>query len=180
VSAITTMASQTRHHRGARRAITHLLTTSSHAKRAFPPAELQKLEAAVREGEQRHRGEVRVVIESSLPVRDAWAGVTPRHRARTLFGLLEVWNTREHVGVLLYINLADHAVEILADHGIAAKVDAHAWRTACETITRGFAQRVTMAPVLEALAQINDILATHVPTDGTPRANELSDRPLVL
>jgi len=174
------MASKTRHHRGARRALTHLLTTASHAKRAFPPADLHKLEAAVREGEQRHRGEVRVVIESSLPVRDAWAGVTPRHRARTLFGLLEVWNTREHVGVLLYINLADHAVEILADHGIAAKVDAHAWRAICETITRGFAQRVAIAPVLDALAQINDLLAAHAPSDGTARSNELADKPLML
>lgn len=174
------MASKTRHHRGARRALTHLLTTPSHARRAFPPDDLRKLEAAVREGEQHHRGEVRVVIESSLPVRDAWAGVTPRERARTLFGLLEVWNTHEHVGVLLYINLADHAVEILADRGIAAKVDAQVWRTACETITRGFAQRVTMTPVLDALAQINSILATHAPSDGTPRANELADKPLIL
>jgi len=174
------MASKPRYHRGARRALTHLLTTPAHARRAFPPDDLRKLEAAVRDGEQRHRGEVRIVIESALPVRDAWAGVTPRHRARTLFGLLEVWNTHEHVGVLLYINLADHAVEILADHGIAAKVEAHAWRTVCDTITRGFAQRVSIAPVLDALAQINDILATHAPSDGTPRANELSDRPLVL
>ncbi len=174
------MASKTRHHRGARRALTHLLTTPAHARRAFPPDDLRKLEAAVREGEQRHRGEVRVVIESSLPARDAWAGVTPRERARTLFGLLEVWNTREHVGVLLYINLADHAVEILADHGIAAKVDAPTWRAVCETITRGFAQRVSMAPVLEALAQINDLLATHAPSDGTARTNELADKPLML
>ncbi len=169
-----------RHHRGARRALRHLTTTAAHARRAFSPSDLQQLEAAVREGEQRHRGEVRVVIEASLPMRDAWAGVTPRQRARTLFGLLEVWNTHEHVGVLLYINLADHAVEILADRGIAAKVEPQAWRTACETITRGFAQRVAITPVLEALAQINDILAAHAPTDSTPRTNELSDRPLVL
>lgn len=174
------MASNTRHHRGARRALTHLLSTPSQARRAFPPADLQRLEAAVREGEQRHRGEVRVVIESALPVRDAWAGITPRQRARTLFGLLEVWNTREHVGVLLYINLADHAVEILADHGIAAIVDAHTWRDICDTITRGFAQRVSITPVLDALTQINDVLAAHVPSDGTQRTNELSDRPVVL
>lgn len=174
------MASVSRHHRGARRALVHLLTTASHARSAFPPEDLRRLEAAVREGEQRHRGEVRVVIESSLPVRDAWAGVTPRQRARTLFGLLEVWNTHAHVGVLLYINLADHAVEILADHGIAAKVDAQAWRAICDTITRGFAQRLSMAPVLDALAQINDLLAMHAPGDGTPRTNELSDQPLVL
>lgn len=174
------MATKTRHHRGARRALIHLLSTPLHARRAFPAADLRTLEAAVRDGEQRHRGEVRVVIESSLPMRDAWAGVSPRQRARTLFGLLEVWNTREHVGVLLYINLADHAVEILADHGIAAKVDAQAWHAICGTITRGFAQRVAIAPVLDALAQINNVLAEHAPSDGTPRANELSDRPVVL
>lgn len=134
----------TRHHRGARRALRHLTTTTAHARRAFSPADLRQLEAAVREGEQRHRGEVRIVIEASLPVRDAWAGVTPRQRARTLFGLLEVWNTHEHVGVLLYLNLADHAVEILADRGIAARVEPHAWRAICETITHGFAQGVAI------------------------------------
>ncbi|WP_347335670.1 TPM domain-containing protein, partial [Ralstonia pseudosolanacearum] len=137
-------------------------------------------EAAVREGERRHRGEVRIVIEASLPVRDAWAGVTPRQRARTLFGLLEVWNTHEHVGVLLYLNLADHAVEILADRGIAARVEPHAWRAICETITHGFAQGVAIGPVLEALGQIHAVLAAHFPSDGAPRANELPDKPLVL
>jgi uncharacterized membrane protein len=174
------MTSTPRHHRGARRALSHLLTTTAHARRAFSAADLQKLEAAVREGEQRHRGEVRVLIEASLPVRDAWTGVTPRQRARTLFGLLEVWNTHDHIGVLLYLNLADHAVEILADRGIAAKVDAHAWRAVCETVTRGFAQRVAIEPVLAALEQVHGILAAHFPSDGTPRANELADKPLVL
>ncbi|AKZ27388.1 TPM domain-containing protein [Ralstonia pseudosolanacearum] len=170
----------TRHHRGARRALRHLTTTTAHARRAFSPADLRQLEAAVREGEQRHRGEVRIVIEASLPVRDAWAGVTPRQRARTLFGLLEVWNTHEHVGVLLYLNLADHAVEILADRGIAARVEPHAWRAICETITHGFAQGVAIGPVLEALGQIHAVLAAHFPSDGAPRANELADKPLVL
>lgn len=54
----------TRHHRGARRALRHLTTTTAHARRAFSPADLRQLEAAVREGERRHRGEVRIVIEA--------------------------------------------------------------------------------------------------------------------
>lgn len=91
-----------------------------------------------------------------------------------------MWNTHDHIGVLLYLNLADHAVEILADRGIAAKVDAHAWRAVCETVTRGFAQRVAIEPVLAALEQVHGILAAHFPSDGTPRANELADKPLVL
>lgn len=131
----------------------------------------------MREGEQRHRGEVRVVIEASLPVRDAWAGVTPRQRARTLFGLLEVWNTHEHVGVLLYLNLADHAVEILADRGIAARVEPHVWRGICETITQGFARRVAIGPVLEALEQIHAVLAAHfLPTARHAPTNSPTSR----
>src|SRR5262245_58387735 len=110
------------------RALRHFGTTPAAARKVFPKQAQDQLQHAVHDGEQHHRGEVRLVIESSLPVLHAWQGTTPRERARFLFSALEVWNTEDHTGVLLYINLADHAVELLADRGIDARVGPETWR----------------------------------------------------
>jgi Predicted membrane protein len=163
-----------------RRALHHIATTASAARKHFPAEAQQQLHAAVHAGEASHRGEIRVVIEASLPVGDAWAGVTPRERARFLFGALEVWNTADHTGVLLYINLADHAVELLADRGIDACVGPATWRELCDELARGLRQDLSVRPVLATVARIHALLATHFPSDGGPNPNELDDRPVML
>jgi len=163
-----------------RRALRHLGTPTRTARRYFPAAAQQQLHDAVHTGEARHRGEIRVVIESSLPVGHAWSGTTPRARARALFGALEVWNTEEHTGVLLYINLADHAVELLADRGIDARVGPQSWRAVCDELARGLAKDLSVRPVLAAIAQIHDLLARYFPAGDGYNPNELDDRPIVL
>lgn len=163
-----------------KRALRHACTPAAHARRHFPPDALAQLQRAVRDGERRHDGEVRVVIESSLPVGDALAGITPRERARALFAALEMWDTAEHTGVLLYINLADHAVELLADRGIDARVPRDTWRTMCRTLAQGLAHELSIEPVLAAVADVHELLAAHFPRDGGANPNELDDRPIIL
>ncbi|WP_354679650.1 TPM domain-containing protein [Cupriavidus plantarum] len=163
-----------------KRALRHLGTAQGTARKAFPPDAQHRLQLAVHAGEQHHRGEVRVAIEASLPMSHAWAGVTPRQRARALFGALEVWNTEDHSGVLLYINLADHAVELLADRGIDARVSPAAWRQICDDLARGLAKNLSVDPVLDAIARIHALLIEHYPSDGGYNPNELDDRPIVL
>ncbi|SOZ99996.1 conserved hypothetical protein, DUF477 [Cupriavidus taiwanensis] len=163
-----------------KRALHHIATTAGTARRHFPPEAQQQLHHAVHAGESSHRGEIRVVIEASLPVGDAWAGVTPRERARFLFGALEVWNTADKTGVLLYINLADHAVELLADRGIDASVGPATWRELCDELAQGLRQDLSVRPVLATVARIHGLLATHFPSDGGHNPNELDDRPVFL
>ncbi|RDK06617.1 TPM domain-containing protein [Cupriavidus lacunae] len=163
-----------------RRALQHIATTAGAARKRFPAEAQQQLHEAVHAGEAHHRGEIRVVIEASLPVGHAWAGVTPRERARFLFGALEVWNTMDHTGVLLYINLADHAVELLADRGINASVGPAIWRELCDELAQGLKQDLSVRPVLATVARINALLTTHFPSDGRPNPNELDDRPVFL
>ncbi|AZG12345.1 MULTISPECIES: TPM domain-containing protein [Cupriavidus] len=162
------------------RALRHLGTGPSLARRAFPDAARHQIQVAVHKGEQHHRGEVRVVIEASLPLGLAWRGVTPRERARALFGALEVWNTEDHSGVLLYINLADHAVELLADRGIDACVSPQAWQALCEQLTHGLKKDLSVKPVLDAIAQIHGLLTEHFPAEAGRNPNELDDRPIIL
>lgn len=163
-----------------KRALRHFGTGPAKARKAFPDDARHQLQVAVHKGEQHHRGEVRVVIEASLPLSLAWQGTSPRDRARALFGALEVWNTEDHSGVLLYINLADHAVELLADRGIDACVHTEAWRGICEQLTQGLARDLSVKPVLEAIARIHALLTEHFPTHGGHNRNELDDRPIIL
>lgn len=163
-----------------KRALRHLGTPKSVARRAFPADAQHQLQVAVHAGEQHHRGEVRVVIEASLPWELAWQGVTPRERARALFGSLEVWNTEDHSGVLLYINIADHAVELLADRGIDACVSTRVWSQICDDLTRGLHESLSVRPVLDAVARMHALLIEHFPSGDGYNPNELEDRPIVL
>ncbi|MBY4945838.1 TPM domain-containing protein [Cupriavidus respiraculi] len=164
------------------RAWRHLCTSPRTAGRHFPEEALARLHEAITAGETRHHGEVRVVIESSMPVSLAWSGTTPRERARALFAALELWDTADHTGVLLYINLADHAVELLADRGIDARVDKATWRALCDELARGLAAGLSIEPVLATVGKINDLLAHHFPhvDEHGHNPNELDDRPIVL
>jgi uncharacterized membrane protein len=162
-----------------KRALRHLLSTRNEAERAFPPATLTAIAEAITAGEQTHRGELRLVVEKSLPLSAVWEGVTNRQRAISLFADYGIWDTEDNCGVLLYINLADHKVDIVADRGINRKIDAATWQAICNAMTAGFAQGRFQEAVLEAVDKVNTLLRQHFPANGA-RPNELPDKPLML
>ncbi|HEY8607377.1 MAG TPA: TPM domain-containing protein [Noviherbaspirillum sp.] len=157
----------------------HLWMTSAAGRRAFPEETLKAIEAAIAEGETRHRAELRLVIEPGLDLQAVLNGMTARDRARELFAQYGVWDTEENCGVLVYINLADHQVEIVADRGVGKTVPAADWQHACRTMTQGFARGDYHHSTLAALAELNALLQRHYPDDGSLR-NQLSDRPVML
>ena len=71
--------------------------------------------ASVRRIIHRHGGEICVCVEASLPLAEVWRGVQARGRALDVFAQLRVWDTERNNGVLIYLLLADHAIEIVAD-----------------------------------------------------------------
>lgn len=161
------------------RLLTHLFITSAAGRRAFPPATLKAIEQAIADGETRHRAEVRLIVEPALPLQAIWHRTSARERARELFAHYRVWDTEENCGVLVYINLADHKVEIVADRGVGRMVAAKDWQTICRVMTQGFAQGVFHDSVIAALGQLNLLLEKHYPDDGS-RVNQLPNKPVVL
>lgn len=158
----------------------HLVTDHRSARRAFPDAAMRRIEAAIAAGEQRHRGQVRFVVESALPLGRVLARLPPRERALEVFGLLRVWDTEENAGVLVYLLLADRDVEIVADRGIDRRVGKGAWEALCRKMEAAFRGGRHADGVETGIADLNALLETHFPQGegGTP--NELPDRPLVL
>ena len=103
----------------------------------------------------------------------------PRERALEVFGLLRVWDTEANDGVLLYVLLADRAVEIVADRGINARVGDAAWQAICRKIETAFRDGRFADGVEQGIAEISALLAQHSPRTGAGR-NELPDAPVVL
>ena len=157
----------------------HFVTDRGDVHRAFPPAELARVEGAIAEGERRHAGQVCFVIEAALPLSRVWRGVTPRERALEVFSQLRVWDTEHNDGVLLYVLLADRDVEVVADRGIHKHVGDGGWEAICRAMEEQFrAGRYTEA-VDQGVRAVGDLLVTHSPRTAD-EPNELSDKPVVL
>lgn len=154
------------------------------ARRAFPHAARLAIAQAVHDAEQRHGGQIRVVVEPALDLHHLWRGVTPRQRAVGLFASMRIWDTAHNDGVLVYLLLAERAVEIVADRGIADKVSPTEWQQACDVMRDLLRRRRPLDAVLAGIAGVDALRATHLPEppEGAAprRVNELPDWPLIL
>jgi len=161
------------------RLLRHLRSTRTTARRAFPSTTLKAIQASIGEGEQRHRAQVRVIVEAALSLGAVRRGESARQRAHELFSHYRIWDTEENSGVLIYLNLADHRVEIVTDRTVGRALKRADWESVCSTMTRSFASGIYHDGALEGLAQLNRLLALHFPQTSQHK-NEISNRPLML
>lgn len=161
------------------RLLKHLLLPDWFVRRVFSAADLAAIGAAIAAGEQSHRGELRFVVEGALPLSALWRGQSPRERAVELFSQLRVWDTAENSGILIYLQLVEHRVEILADRGIAARVPQAEWDAICRAMETSFGDGEWRSGALQAVTRAGELLAAQFPA-GTSNPNELPDQPLVL
>jgi uncharacterized membrane protein len=166
-----------------RRMWRHLVTDERATRRLFPAHTLKRLESATRHGEQMHTGQVRLAIEDSLPLSAIRRNVAPRERAIEMFSALRVWDTEENDGVLVYLLIADQAVEIVADRGIDRKVDNRVWKAICDKMEQRFRAGDFAGGAQVGLVEIGALLSVHFPRntgDTTTQSNDLPDAPVML
>lgn len=145
-------------------------------QRQLGPKVRQALEARIRASERGHSGEIRICIEAALPVRALWRGLGPRQRALALFGELGIWNTAQRNGVLVYLLLAEHAIEIVADRGLEAQVPAGTWQAVVQRLSTQLARQDFEGGLIAALDSIDALQRTHFPLQaGQLNPNELPD-----
>jgi len=127
-----------------------------------------------------HGGEICFAVEASLPWHHLRHHATARERALAVFSEMRVWDTEHNNGVLIYLNLADRGVEIVADRGIARPVPAAAWDAICHALKARCAAGAYGPGVIEAVLAVGELLRTHFPlAPGAVRVNEIPDAPLV-
>ena len=157
----------------------HLLMSGAHVRRAFPRSTLTAIEQAIKTSEAAHVGEIRFAVEGALDGMALFKGQSARERAIDLFSQLRVWDTLHNNGLLIYLLLADRAVEIVADRGINAKVSSQEWNQVCRRMEAAFKQSNYEGGVIEGVQAVTRHLAVHFPADGHS-GNELPDKPVVL
>lgn len=162
-----------------KRILKHLLVTDRQVSRAFGRSTLNKIEATIRISETEHVGEIRFAVEGGLDGAPLFKGQSARERAIELFSQLRLWDTQQNTGVLIYLLLADRAVEIVADRGIHAKVDSQEWSKVCRQMEAAFRQSNFEGGAVSGVQAVTRHLKLHFPS-GSHDRNELPDKPVVL
>ena len=159
------------------RILRHRWLDESDVRRALDDAALQRLEQRVAASERRHSGEIRLCVEAGLPLSYLWKNLGARDRAITMFGKLRVWNTEANNGVLIYLLLAEHAIEIVADRGLARQVPQAHWDALVGGMREAFRAGRFEAGLEQAVDAVDTMLARHFPlAQGQLNPNELPDR----
>jgi uncharacterized membrane protein len=158
----------------------HLVMTSWQVRRIFSPSTLLAIETAITRSEKSHAGQIRVAVEGALHSAALLRGQTAGERAIEVFSLLRVWDTERNNGVLIYVLLADRAVEIVADRGIHAKVGPQEWEKICHSMEVAFGQGRYLEGMEAGIQAVTQCLAEHFPMGDGEGAGELPDSPVLL
>ena len=159
----------------------HQWMDEADVRRVLPDAAMERLAARVAASERRHSGEIRLCVEAGLPWSYLRRDASARERAVTLFGKLRVWDTENNNGVLVYLLLAEHAIEIVADRGIDARVDDAEWAAMAQRMGAAFREGRFEDGLTQALEEMSALLVAHFPlAENEPDTNELPDAPVVL
>jgi uncharacterized membrane protein YgcG len=161
------------------RLMRHIATTRWSTRRHFTPAVRSAIERSIGECEAHHAGEIRFVVETAFDLPELWHGLRPRQRALQLFGQLGVWDTAHNNGVLIYVLMADRAVEIIADRGIAARIHQSEWQAVCRRMQEHYQQGRFREGSIAGIEGVGALLGRHFPGSG-PGGHELPNQPVLL
>lgn len=162
-----------------RRLFAHLFAADARVR--YPAAAMERIAAAIGDSESRHRGEICFAVEGALPWREVLRGTTARTRAEQAFAQLRAWDTAHNNGVLLYLLLADHRIEIVADRGLDGRVSEAQWRGVCQLMEERLRAGEYPEAVVAGVAATGALLAELYPqVAGATDEDELPNAPVFL
>lgn len=129
----------------------------SHMKQLLTKANKARILDAIQQAESETSGEIRVHIETTLKNRAAF------ERATELFYTLNMQQTSQRNGVLLYIALDDRQFAIIGDEGIHERVGAAFWEAEKETISAHFKRGDFIEGIVSAIVQVGEKLKQYFP-----------------
>ena len=160
------------------RILRHRWMDGSDTRRAVPPELLKRLENYVTASEARHTGEIRICVEAGMPNSYLWRNASVRERAITMFGKLRVWDTEHNNGVLIYLQLAERSIEIVADRGLNRCVSTTHWQAVTARMSAAFAAGHFEDGLTQALQEVSALLVEHFPASAdAPRERGLPNAP---
>ena len=148
----------------------------------LPYATLERLGKHVSQCERGHSGEIRIYVETALPWTDLKQNLPTqelsRQRAIELFSSERVWDTAQNNGVLVYLLLVEHAIEIIADRGISQRVDPAVWQAMLTRLSERCREGAMEEGLIQPVSDLSVLLGQHFPLrEGELNPNELTDFP---
>ena len=138
----------------------------------IPKPFLQQLEddrivSAIQSAESTTSGEIRVFISDDEPA-DPLAG------AKLQFERMEMTNTRDRNGVLIFVAPKSRNFAIVGDEGVHAKCGEQFWQRIAQEMTTHFKQGHFTEGLIHGIAAAGQVLAEHFPRKSDD-VNELPD-----
>jgi uncharacterized membrane protein len=130
--------------------------------------EEQRITVAIADAEKKTSGEIRIYIESRCSY------MNPLDRAQELFYQLNMHETKERNGVLLYLATKDHQLAVYGGQGIHEKVGTDFWNQEIRQILQDFKAHHFADGIVHIVADLGDALTSHFPYDKEDK-NELPD-----
>ena len=170
-----------------RTVLRHLWLDASDTRRTIDDAMLERLRTRVADSETRHTGEVRIFVEASMPLPFVWRHLRDaeplntlvRERATALFSELRVWDTPHNNGVLIYLLLAEHEIELVADRGLNEIVSASEWQAMVQRMGAEFSRGQFEVGLTQAIQEVSTPLIAHFPAGVQANPNALPDTPIL-
>ena len=125
---------------------------------------------AIRIAEQNTSGEIRVHIEKET-------SIAPMERAVEVFHLLQMENTQERNGVLIYVATQSKQFAICGDQGIHQKVTNSFWDSTKEVMLNHFKMGNNKQALVDGILKAGEQLKNYFPhqeDDTDELSNELS------
>lgn len=139
----------------------------SDVRNLLTKSEEEAVVTSIREAEKNTSGEIRVHME------DHCKGEL-LDRATEIFEHLNIQNTKDRNGVLLYFAVKDHKVAILGDKGINAVVEKNFWDEKLKHIIDHFKKGEYKLGICDTVEKVGAKLKKHFPIKGDDK-NELPD-----
>ena len=135
----------------------------------------ERIEAAIRLAEENHFGEIVVVIEDTLPL---WQSLKldAHTRALNVFASQRVWDTERNSGVLIYLCLSEHALDIVVDRGLNQRIDPTYWRAVCDKTLAGIKRGEPVRALEFLIRHVGKALKLFDQSGTDPSGNELSNQ----
>lgn len=133
-------------------------------------AEEQEIVEAIGIAEKNTSGEIRVHIEKENTI-------APLERAMEVFRNLNMENTEERNGVIIYVAVKSHQFAIYGDKGINEKVGHDFWDCTKDVMANHFKNGNFKQGLIDGILRAGEQLKTHFPyqsDDSNELSNEIS------
>ncbi len=142
----------------------------------FSDDDFLRISGQIKKSELTTSGEIRISIRENRSIIEFNKEI--RQLAEKEFKRLNMNNTRDKTGILLFLLLGERQFYILADEGINSKVSVDTWDRIRDEIQERFRNGKFADGIIHGIERVGKILADHFPIKTDDR-NELSNKVIV-